>query len=225
MQPLDLPSNWLFLHPGIRNKIILNIYDRCKQIMERVAEKLLSGKRIYKAFLSLPFDMAIAPVAVGYYFFGRFFLAKTLVASNKCTNCDLCMNQCPVGAIKKVGDRMFWTYKCESCMRCANICPHRAIETAHGFSLIVPILFYLILFPFVENWLIRDFNLNLDFQHNIFWRVIKNVVFLFLYFLGYRFLHIFLRFKLFNDIIAYSSLSKYLFWRRFKAPKNKKATG
>jgi hypothetical protein len=43
-----------------------------------VGMQILNGKRKYKALLSLPFDIAIIPVAVGYYLMGRFFLAKTL---------------------------------------------------------------------------------------------------------------------------------------------------
>ncbi|OQX73754.1 MAG: hypothetical protein B6D61_12195, partial [Bacteroidetes bacterium 4484_249] len=33
MQPLDLPSNWLLLHPGLKEKIINSIYERCKVIV------------------------------------------------------------------------------------------------------------------------------------------------------------------------------------------------
>ena len=51
-----------------------------------VGMQILNGKGKYKALLSLPFDIAIIPVAVGYYLMGRFFLAKTLVATHACNN-------------------------------------------------------------------------------------------------------------------------------------------
>ncbi|NQU84175.1 MAG: flavodoxin domain-containing protein [Mariniphaga sp.] len=79
MQPLDLPSNWLILHPGLRKKVVDSIYQRCEAIVEKFALRILNGGKNYKAFLSLPFDIAVFPIAFGYYFFGRFFLAKTLL--------------------------------------------------------------------------------------------------------------------------------------------------
>lgn len=224
MQPLDLPSNWLFLHPGIKDKVIQSMYSRCKLIMEKVAEKLISGKLVYKAFLSFPFDVIMAPVAVLYYFFGRFFLAKTLIATDACTHCDLCLKQCPVKAIKKVNDRLFWTYKCESCMRCANICPYRAIETAHGFSISIVILFYLLILPLITKWLVTTLNFNPETK-NIYvgylWFALETAILILLYFIGYRLLNILLRFKIVNQVVEYSSFSKYLFWRRYKGVRKK----
>ena len=43
MQPLDLPSNWLILHPGLRKKVVNSIYNRCNQIVNDFASKILSG--------------------------------------------------------------------------------------------------------------------------------------------------------------------------------------
>ena len=120
MQPLDLPSNWLILHPALREKVIHSIYVRCHKIVNDFALKMLSGKRKFKGLLSLPIDIALLPIALGYYFFGRFFLAKTLVATEACNRCELCVNECPVSAIKMISDQPFWTYTCESCMRCVK---------------------------------------------------------------------------------------------------------
>ena len=49
MQSLDLPSNWLILHPGLREKVIQSIYSRCNKIVDDFALRLLDGKRKYKA--------------------------------------------------------------------------------------------------------------------------------------------------------------------------------
>ena len=53
MQPLDLPSNWLFIHPGLRKTVVDSIYGRCNTIVDNFASKLINGKRKYKALLSL----------------------------------------------------------------------------------------------------------------------------------------------------------------------------
>ncbi len=111
MQPLDLPSNWILLHPGLKKTVVDSIYERCQRIVNNFAINILEGKRKYKALLSLPVDLAITPIGLGYYFFGRFFLAKTLVATNACDNCNICVSKCPVEAIKIIDERLFWTYK------------------------------------------------------------------------------------------------------------------
>ena len=221
MQPLDLPSNWLLIHPGLKNNVIDSIYERCHGIVTDFAENMLDGKRKYKALLSLPVDLALIPISVGYYFFGRFFLAKTLVATNACTNCNLCVSKCPVEAIKTVGERLFWTYKCESCMRCVNICPHRAIETTHGFSGLIIVIVYALLIPFIISVLKYYDILDIAKQSWLFgqfWFLIESSIFIIVVFLSYKILYFLMKYNIVNRIITYSSLSKYKFWRRYKSP-------
>jgi ferredoxin/branched-subunit amino acid transport protein AzlD len=222
MQPLDLPSNWILLHPGLKKTVVNSIYKRCHGIVNNFATNMLDGKRKYKALLSLPIDLALIPISLGYYFFGRFFFAKTLVATNACTNCYICISKCPVEAIKIVDERLFWTYKCESCMRCVNICPHRAIETTHGFSGLIIVVVYVLLIPFIIFILKYYDILNIEKQSKLFgqfWFLIETSMFILLFFLSYRVLHFLMKYKIVNRIITYSSLSKYKFWRRYKPPK------
>lgn len=221
MQPLDLPSNWILLHPGLKKTVVDSIYERCQHIVNNFAINILEGKRKYKALLSLPVDLAIIPIGLGYYFFGRFFLAKTLVATDACTNCNICVSKCPVEAIKIIDERLFWTYKCESCMRCVNICPHRAIETAHGFSGLIVVVVYVLLIPFLISILKYYDILDVEKQSKLFewgWFIITTIILISLIVLGYRILHFLMKYKIVNRIITYSSLSKYKFWRRYKPP-------
>ncbi len=222
MQPLDLPSNWLILHPALRDKVVISIYKRCHSIVDRFANEILGGRRKYKALRSLPFDIAIIPVAIGYYLVGRFFLAKTLMATDDCDNCMLCVNQCPVQAIKMINDRPFWSYHCESCMRCVSECHVRAIETTHSFATSLLLISSLVISPLMINtldhlgawnWISRSV-----ITQNI-WSLIYALIFLVFVFVFYRVLHFLMRYRIFNRIIAYTSLSHYRFWRRYKAPK------
>ena len=220
MQPLDLPSNWLFLHPGLKTSVVKSIHQRIKKTTKIFAKQILSGRRKYKALLSLPFDLAVLPIAIGYYFIGRFYLAKTLIATNDCNLCMKCIHECPVEAInlKKIP---FWTYKCESCMRCINNCPKRAIEIAHPFSVGLLIVYFIFILPALL-FLVND--LSLDKLGNPLWviillRITKWIVFIIFVFLGYRLLHYLMRNKSFNSFIAFTSFSKFNFWRRYKAPK------
>lgn len=225
MQPMDLPSNWISLHPGVKQKVVTSIFERCERITKKFAERIVSGKTKYKAFLSTPFDLAVAPIALGYYFIGRFGIAKTFVASKACTGCELCYRQCPVNAIRMVDGRPFWTFRCESCMRCMNTCPERAIETAQGFTLLIWWLILGIVTPWVIQKLydIRFFNLQ---SEEWIARLIENIVGwgigLALVWVSYRILHSLMRFNFFEKVIIYTSLTKYKFWRRYKAPKASK---
>lgn len=222
MQPMDLPSNWISIHPGVKQKVVNSIFERCERITKKFAERILSGKTKYKALLSTPFDLAVAPVAVGYYFIGRFGIAKTFVASKNCDGCELCYKQCPVGAIRMVDSRPFWTFRCESCMRCMNTCPERAIETAHGFTALVWWLILGVMVPWVakEFYGMKFISLNSGsglaglIENIAGWAIGLAVVWV-----GYRFMHFLMKFPAFEKLIIYTSLTKYKFWRRYKAPK------
>lgn len=216
MQPLDLPSNWLILHPGLRQNVIDSIYFRCHKIVKIFANKLLNGGSKYKALWSLPLDLLVAPIAFGYYFIGRFFLAKTLIATDACNQCGICVKQCPVKAIKMIRNIPFWSYKCESCMRCVNNCPQHAIETAHGFSVLIFFIAMGIIIPLLFDQLKTGFENSLISGYIL--SVIEWAIFILIVFLGYRLLHFFLKYKTFNKIITYTSLSKYKFWRRYHSP-------
>lgn len=133
LRSIDLPSNWISIHPGVKENVVESIYGHCKGITQKFASKILSGKRVYTAFRDIIQDLLITPVTIGYFFVGRFILAKSFYATNACDNCNTCINSCPVKAILTVDHRPFWSYRCESCMRRMNNCPKRAIETAHGY--------------------------------------------------------------------------------------------
>jgi len=134
-RPVDLPSNWIPLHPGIRTKVIESIIARCEPIVRKFAKKILSGEKVWRGLFSLPVDLLISPIAAGYYIGGRFFLSKTFIANSRCNNCGLCIKECPTSSIIYVRNRPYWKLTCESCMRCLNNCPQKAIEAAHGMAI------------------------------------------------------------------------------------------
>jgi ferredoxin len=217
-QPMDLPSNWISVHPGLRKKIVDSIFERCKRKTHKFARKIISGKKVYQGLLSLPIDLLISPVSFGYYFFGRFVLAKTFVAGINCNNCGLCENECPVNAIKMINMRPFWTRKCESCMHCMNVCPQKAIQTPHVF---VVIIFWLV-FSILPLAAIKEFVTIYPVFSEYFdlsFKLFVLITGLPIIFFSYHILHFLMRYKFFQWIITYTSLTKFKFWRRYSAPK------
>ena len=213
LQPVDLPSNWISIHPAVRMTGVKLMHERLEPKVKRFTGEILEGKRRYKALVSLPFDVAIIPIALGYLLVGRFFLAKTFFASHSCDNCGLCIESCAVGAIKEKEGRMFWTWRCESCMKCMNICPQQAIQTPHGFvALIIKasyIVFGLLLLRL--PWLATK---------GIATLVISVIMILVLY-LVYRGMHYLLRFRAIERLMVWTSLSWLPFWGRYHARKLK----
>jgi len=107
--PVDLPSNWISVHPGLNQKTVKIIHEKVKERVKKFSLKIISGRNEFRALWEVQ-DILIAPVSVLYYFIGRFFFAKTYYASADCNNCDICIKGCPVKAIIKVNNRPFWTF-------------------------------------------------------------------------------------------------------------------
>jgi len=209
--PFDMPSNWISIHPALRENAVKFIHQKNYARAEKHAEKIFSGKNDFLALRDLIQDILIAPVSLGYYLVGRFAFAKTFYASNKCDNCDICIKQCPVKAIEKINNRPYWTFNCESCMKCMNSCPKRAIETAHGLFIItiflISTLSSLILTPLLpENF----FNDSIRF-------IIVNSVFMAFLWILYRAQHLVIGKKFIGKLILLTSLTYYKFWGRYKS--------
>jgi len=218
MFPVDMPSNWISVHPGLNKRTVEYLHERNKKRVFKFADKVLEGKKDFRSVREIIQDLLVSPIAIGYYFVGRFYIAKTYYATVDCTNCDLCIKQCPVKAIKTVDGRPFWTFKCESCMHCMSYCPHRAIETAHGPIILFSVIFSGIVWATVE----QSFGSLLQLDNSLVNIVLQSALMILLLALWYRILHFLLRYKWFNRLITYTSLTFYKFWgRRYKALKEK----
>jgi hypothetical protein len=65
--PLDMPSNWLFLHPGLNSKTVNSITQRCEKITKIFAKNIFNGKKVFrKMLITLPIDIALLPIAFLY---------------------------------------------------------------------------------------------------------------------------------------------------------------
>lgn len=215
--PFDLPSNWISLHPGLTKSAVNDIVSRRKGQMDSFADRLFTNNRAYnyKFFVYMPLDIAVIPIMVGYYFFGRYILAKTFYASSDCNDCRICETHCPTNSIKIVNGRPFWSYTCESCMRCISICPRKSIQTAHSF--IIPLLYLISLIPVVA----AVYNVfNIDVGKGVLAYILEKVLnwgfTILLTVSAYRIFSFLLKIKFINRIFEYTSLTRY--WRRYLVP-------
>lgn len=219
MFPVDLPSTWISVHPGLNDRTVKFLHERNREKVYRFARKVLSGGSDFRAVREIIQDLLISPISLGYYFIGRFFFAKTYYASADCDNCGLCIKSCPVKAIKTIDNRPFWTFNCESCMHCMSYCPKRAIETAHGSIVLITVLSSLVFSGLFYNYFGKLF---FDIEHTFLGFVLNSALFLGVLAVWYRLLHYAMRFKFVERLVVYTSLTKYKFWgRRYRALKNK----
>lgn len=221
MRPIDLPSNWISLHPGLAPDAVRDLHRRCEAITRRSAARLLDGRRDLRALWDLPQDLLLAPVALGYFLAGRYVLAKSLVASADCDGCEACVKACPVQAISMRDGRPFWSATCESCMRCMNHCPRRAIQAAHGFVLGLVLLVHLALDRLVlpplqarVPWLVGPSGLARLTQG-----ALETALLLGAALLAYRLLHRGLRHRAVERLVTLTSLTHFRWWRRYRAPR------
>lgn len=215
--PFDLPSNWVSLHPGLTDSAVNDIVNRRKEQMYKFADRLFRNGRAYnyKFFVYMPLDLAMIPIAAGYYLFARFILAKTFYASAECNDCRLCENQCPTNSIKIVNGRPFWSYTCESCMRCISLCPSKSIQTAHSF--IIPLLYLLSLIPITAAAL-NIFNIKTGdgILAELIASLINWGITVLITIAAYRIFSYLLKIKFINRFFEYTSLTRY--WRRYRFP-------
>lgn len=221
-RPVDLPSNWIPLHPGIKKKVVNSIFVRCERIVRTFAVKILSGEKIYRGLYSLPVDLLISPIAFGYYIAGRFFLSKTLIANYNCNLCGLCIKECPTASIKLVRNRPYWKLTCESCMRCLNHCPEKAIEAAHGMAVAI----YLIIIA-VNTWIALIMIQLFNVKPEAWWwklasQIISLVLTVFIPALAYVIMHYAMELKPVKYIMRFTSLTAFPFWRRYKSGNRRK---
>lgn len=56
-------------------------------------------------------------------------IAMAMIKEDKCTNCSICIHNCPKDAISKIDDKIIINgSKCIGCGKCAKSCPNNATE-------------------------------------------------------------------------------------------------
>lgn len=191
----------------------------CHSKADRFSSEILSGHRFipwyFLAFL--PLDLAVSPISVLYLFIGRFFLAKTFFASKKCNGCGICMEYCPVEAIRIIDDRPYWSFYCESCMRCMNMCPQQAVETSHSIAALMIAVISSLPVAYYASLFINKTGLSLSHSTMhiaglaLNWLLTLAIIY-FVYILMFALIHN----PLINRLFVYTSLTYY--WARYKAP-------
>ncbi len=209
--PFDMPSNWISLHPALNENTVAYLHAKNYQRLRHHDEKIFSGQKDFHSHRDLIQDILVSPIALAYYYIGRFIIAKTFYCNHLCNNCGICISQCPVKAIVTKSKRPFWTLKCESCMHCMNICPEKAIETSHGLLLVTSIFY-----SAITGWLFRMNMPDIILVEPIR-SILQMLAFLGLILIFYTVQHALLRFSIAAKLFSLASFTHYKFWGRYKS--------
>ena len=216
---IDMPSNWLALHPGLRPDTVAGIAARAQARAGRFMEAVLAGRRPVGGWLRYLLGLLVLPISLAYLLIGRFFLGKLLYASERCTGCGLCAEHCPNGAIVMRGSgeqrRPYWTFHCESCMRCMGFCPHQAVEASYVLGVGAYLLAGLLPMAAVLAWLVARAPI-VAILHWIPGWVLDSASALLTIGLLYPIFHLLLGIKGVNRLLTYLTPTHY--YRRYHAP-------
>ena len=214
---IDMPSNWLSLHPGLRPQNAEAIVNRAKPKLDRFMETLLSGRRsliTLNNVYEITWAVLLSWISGLYLIIGRFFLAKLFFANRHCDGCGICKSNCPAGAIRMWGrkkPRPFWTYHCESCMRCMAFCKKRAIEAGHSWAII---LYYITSIPvavYFLSWLAGLFPAAPLLENSLLQKLLYLIYFYPSVFISYYAFYLLNRIPFINDLFTYTTLTHILF--------------
>lgn len=127
---VDMPSNWLAVHPGMRETSVSTIIARADLKTKHFIKTIIRGHLRFPlgSLISLTLGLLLWQISLGYLLIGRFMLAKMLYADNSCNGCGVCVKQCPAQAISMVRNHPWWSFRCESCMRCIGSCHSHSVQ-------------------------------------------------------------------------------------------------
>ncbi len=219
---LDMPSNWMSLHSGLRTEKVTSIVERGERTLCAFVSRVLGGDRGWGSWSNLYdllFGLALVPVSVAYLAMGHIGLAKIFFASDACTRCGACEKHCPCGGVTLCGRdrRPFWSYRCESCMRCMAFCPQQDIQASQSYCALLIYVSTLPLAAWVVSGLVRVWPGAVVLAE---WTLLRWLVLWLLWYalvvLSYRLFYFLQRFRWANWVFEHTTFTG--FYRRYREP-------
>jgi ferredoxin len=123
-----MASNWLV---GYDDRLAKQLYAAAAAKTEHVADEVLSGQ--WRELRVAPVLGLIAWLVHEGERRGARWFGRSLHVSDACTECKLCVRECPTGNVRYDGDQVVFGNACVWCMRCIYACPQGAISS-RGFG-------------------------------------------------------------------------------------------
>jgi ferredoxin/flavodoxin len=127
-----MPSNWAVKYDDTFSKQLCYV---AIAKADHMAGEVLAGQ-IRKLRISALLRWMAKLVSRGEDLGARLF-GKWLGVTDACTDCGLCIDNCPTSNIRRENGKIRFDYECVSCMRCIYSCPQQAIVSrGFGFTIL-----------------------------------------------------------------------------------------
>ena len=118
-----MSPNWTLKYD---ERLIRQLYNAAVHKTQRMAGDILSDReRLPKSNI---LSRGLAKISSWGERWGARTFVRDLYASDACTHCNMCVQNCPVENITWDGDRLVFGPDCLWCMRCVYRCPTQAIS-------------------------------------------------------------------------------------------------
>jgi ferredoxin len=129
----SIGSNWV---SKFEDDVMKKLYEATIKKAEIMCAEVIDGKRrvlTTSVGRKLFMEILIPVSSVGLRLTG-----KDLFVNNSCSNCGLCIKNCPANNIYKKNGKIKFKFDCSSCMRCIYSCPKKAINFKHFKFFTIP---------------------------------------------------------------------------------------
>lgn len=119
----SISSNWI---TRFSDPVIHQLYEATCKKVDLTCQELIAGE---KRFLKTGLGLQVLMETVAFISGGFFRLVGLdYQVSSSCSNCGLCIKNCPAKNIYTGNGKVKFKLNCSSCMRCVYNCPKQAIQ-------------------------------------------------------------------------------------------------
>jgi len=225
---LDMPSNFINVHSGLKPESVKHISDLSKIRLNKFIHPIIEGEKLfftlnnlYELIWSLLLFWMVPIFPILYLIYGKTFMAKIMFSNNNCVSCGRCARFCPNHGIEmksfyKETLRPYWTYHCENCLRCMGYCKKKAIETGHSWAIILYFITSIPALTIFFQQLGTPFKLHASFDMYWIQALIDAIYFIPSLFISYFVFWYLNRIPIINHFFTFTTLTHY--YRRFHEP-------
>ncbi len=118
----SIGSNWI---NKFDTSVVRQLYLATQKKVAIMCREVINGQtRTLKTGLGFKLGIGLAAPVFSLLFR---FMGKDLKVSDACTNCGLCVNNCPAANIYEKKHKIKFRLSCNCCLRCVYSCPQKAM--------------------------------------------------------------------------------------------------
>ena len=119
----SIGSNWIV---KFEDTIMQQLYLATKKKAVIMSKEVIAGQqRVLKTGLKFRIINGITSPVMSFLIK---FMGKDLKVNSSCTNCGLCVRNCPAGNIIEKNRKIKFKWSCSGCLRCVYSCPKNAVN-------------------------------------------------------------------------------------------------